>query len=68
MLEIIIIVIFLIGLFIDINVEEVEEEIGGMYRIVLKLIKMFGDVFGFWCVVDSVKIKIDKFKVYILFL
>lgn len=52
----------------DINVEEVEEEIGGMYRIVLKLIKIFSDVLGFRWVVDSVKSKVDKFKVYILLL
>lgn len=39
-----------------------------MYRIVLKLIKIFSDVLGFCRVVDSVKSKVDKFKVYILLL
>ena len=65
MSEIIIIVIFSIGPFTDINAEEVEEEIGGMYRTVLKLTKTFGDAPGPRRVADSVKTKIDKFKVHI---
>ena len=54
-----------IGPFTDINSEEVEEEIGGMYRTVLKLTKTFGDAPGPRRVADSVKSKIDKFKVHI---
>lgn len=42
-----------------------EEEIGGMYRTVLKLTKTFGDAPGPRRVADSVKTKIDKFKVHI---
>ena len=55
----------LIGPFTDINSEEVEEEIGSMYRTVLKLTKTFGDAPGPRRVADSVKSKIDKFKVHI---
>ena len=53
------------GPFTDINSEEVEEEIGSMYRTVLKLTKTFGDAPGPRRVADSVKSKIDKFKVHI---
>lgn len=57
--------LFPIGPFTDINSEEMEEEIGGMYRTVLKLTKTFGDAPGPRRVADSVKTKIDKFKVHI---
>lgn len=53
------------GPFTDINAEEVEEEIGGMYRTVLKLTKTFSDAPGPRRVADSVKSKVDKFKVHI---
>lgn len=53
------------GPFTDINSEEVEEEIGGMYRTVLKLTKTFSDAPGPRRVADSVKSKVDKFKVHI---
>ena len=53
------------GPFTDINSEEVEEEIGGMYRTVFKLTKTFSDAPGPRRVADSVKSKIDKFKVHI---
>lgn len=53
------------GPFTDINSEEMEEEIGGMYRTVLKLTKTFGDAPGPRRVADSVKTKVDKFKVHI---
>lgn len=57
--------LFPIGPFTDINSEEMEEEIGGMYRTVLKLTKTFGDAPGPRRVADSVKTKVDKFKVHI---
>lgn len=53
------------GPFTDINSEEVEEEIGSMYRTVLKLTKTFSDAPGPRRVADSVKSKVDKFKVHI---
>ena len=53
------------GPFTDINSEEVEEEIGSMYRTVFKLTKTFSDAPGPRRVADSFKSKIDKFKVHI---
>lgn len=54
-----------VGPFTDINAEEVEEEISSMYRTVFKLSKTFGDVPAPRRVADSVKSKIDKFKVHL---
>ncbi|XP_031567893.1 dynein heavy chain 3, axonemal-like [Actinia tenebrosa] len=53
------------GPFVEINAEEVEEEISSMFRTVFKLSKTFGDVPAPRRVADSVKSKIDKFKVHL---
>ena len=47
------------------NAEEVEEDVGAMFRTVFKLTKSFSDVPGPRRVAESMKNKIDKFKVHI---
>ncbi|XP_048576009.1 dynein axonemal heavy chain 3 isoform X2 [Nematostella vectensis] len=53
------------GPFVEINAEDVEEEIGGMFRTVIKLSKTFGDSPAPRRVAESVRSKIDKFKVHL---
>ncbi|KAK3717325.1 hypothetical protein QZH41_011557, partial [Actinostola sp. cb2023] len=53
------------GPFTNINAEEVEEDISSMFRTVFKLSKTFGDAPAPRRVADSVKSKIDKFKVHL---
>ncbi|XP_078610604.1 dynein axonemal heavy chain 3-like isoform X1 [Branchiostoma floridae x Branchiostoma japonicum] len=50
------------GPFGDLNAEELEEEIGNMWRTMYKLTKQFSDVAGPRRIAESVKSKIDKFK------
>ena len=47
------------------NAEEVEEEVGSMWRTMYKLTKSFSDVPGPKRIADSVKTKIDKFKAHL---
>ncbi|XP_028395151.1 dynein heavy chain 3, axonemal-like isoform X1 [Dendronephthya gigantea] len=53
------------GPFSEVNAEEVEEEVSGMWRTMYKLTKSFSDVPGPKRIADSVKTKIDKFKAHL---
>ncbi|XP_052264555.1 dynein axonemal heavy chain 3-like isoform X1 [Dreissena polymorpha] len=50
------------GAFTSLNAEEIENEVGDMWRTMYKLTKTFGDQAGPRRIADSVKGKIDKFK------
>ncbi|XP_053383461.1 dynein axonemal heavy chain 3-like [Mercenaria mercenaria] len=50
------------GPFTSLNAEEIENEVGDMWRTMYKLTKTFGDQPGPRRIADSVKGKIDKFK------
>ena len=52
----------LLGPFTSLNAEEIENEVGDMWRTMYKLTKSFGDQPGPRRIADSVKGKIDKFK------
>ncbi|XP_030068202.1 dynein axonemal heavy chain 3 [Microcaecilia unicolor] len=53
------------GPFQDLNAEEINEEIGNMWRTMYKLAKTFVDTPGPKRVAENVKIKIDKFKMHL---
>ena len=53
------------GPFTEVNAEEVEEEVSGMWRTMYKLTKSFSDVPGPKRIAESVKTKIDKFKAHL---
>ncbi|ESO89088.1 hypothetical protein LOTGIDRAFT_210054 [Lottia gigantea] len=50
------------GAFQELNAEDIENEVGDMWRTMYKLTKTFGDQAGPRRIADSVKGKIDKFK------
>ncbi|WAQ96862.1 DYH3-like protein [Mya arenaria] len=50
------------GAFTSLNAEEIENEVGDMWRTLYKLTKTFSDQAGPRRIADSVKGKIDKFK------
>lgn len=50
------------GAFTSLNAEEIENEVGDMWRSMYKLTKTFSDQPGPRRIADSVKGKIDKFK------
>nr|XP_006820578.1 PREDICTED: dynein heavy chain 3, axonemal-like [Saccoglossus kowalevskii] len=50
------------GPFLDLNAEQVEEEVGNMWRNMYKLAKSFNDQPGPQRIANNVKGKIDKFK------
>ncbi|MBN3303948.1 DYH3 protein, partial [Amia calva] len=54
--------LWLNGPFLNLNAEEINEDIGNMWRTVYKLNKTFSNQPGPRRVADSVKIKIEKFK------
>ncbi|XP_074648811.1 dynein axonemal heavy chain 3-like [Tubulanus polymorphus] len=54
--------LWLNGPFTELNAEDIENEIGDMWRTMYKLTKTFGDQAGPRRIADSVKGKIDKFK------
>lgn len=54
--------LFLAGPFTSLNAEEIDNEVGDMWRTMYKLTKTFGDQPGPRRIADSVKGKIDKFK------
>lgn len=54
--------LFLTGPFTNLNAEEIETEVGDMWRTMYKLTKAFSDQQGPRRIADSVKGKIDKFK------
>lgn len=58
-------VFYRVGPFSEVNAEEVEEEVGSMWRAMYKLTKSFSDVPGSKRIADSVKTKIDKFKAHL---
>eukprot|EP01135_Chromosphaera_perkinsii_P007265 Nk52_evm73s745 gene=Nk52_evmTU73s745 len=51
------------GSFLKLNAEEIENEVGNMWRTVFKLTKSFSDQLGPRRVAENVKTKLDKFKV-----
>ncbi|MGH0124048.1 UNVERIFIED_CONTAM: hypothetical protein FKN15_034456 [Acipenser sinensis] len=51
--------------FLKLNAEDINEEIGNMWRTVYKLTKTLSDLPGPRRVADSIKLKIDKFKQYL---
>ncbi|MGH0118801.1 UNVERIFIED_CONTAM: hypothetical protein FKN15_062263 [Acipenser sinensis] len=53
------------GPFLKLNAEDINEEIGNMWRTVYKLTKTLSDLPGPRRVADSIKLKIDKFKQYL---
>lgn len=53
---------YILGPFTSLNAEEIENEVGDMWRTMYKLTKTFGDQPGPRRIADSVKGKIDKFK------
>lgn len=53
---------FVIGPFQNLNSEEIENEVGDMWRTMYKLTKQFSDQAGPRRVADTVKNKVDKFK------
>ncbi|XP_041084991.1 dynein heavy chain 3, axonemal-like [Polyodon spathula] len=57
--------IWLNGPFLNLNAEDINEEIGNMWRTVYKLTKTLSDLPGPRRVADSIKVKIDKFKQYL---
>lgn len=51
-----------IGPFQDLNAEEIENDVGDMWRAMYKLTKTFNDQAGPRRIADNVRGKIDKFK------
>ncbi|XP_062507706.1 dynein axonemal heavy chain 3-like [Corticium candelabrum] len=50
------------GSFLDLDAEEIEEDIGNMWRLMYKLTKTFSDLPGPKRIAESIKMKLDKFK------
>ncbi|XP_041362756.1 dynein heavy chain 3, axonemal-like isoform X2 [Gigantopelta aegis] len=53
------------GPFVNLNAEEIDSEVSDMWRTMYKLTKVFNDQPGPRRIADSIKGKIDKFKVHL---
>ncbi|XP_062847578.1 dynein axonemal heavy chain 3 [Trichomycterus rosablanca] len=50
------------GPFVQLNSEQISDELNSMYRLIYKLMKVFGDAAAPRRVADSFRLKIDKFR------